>query len=274
MRGLFFFLFFCSNLIADIPSVLVSVAPYKFFVERIAGNTVNVQLIVPQGASSHTFEPSTRQMMAASCAVIWFYIGETFEDKVKEAFKSFASQMELIDLRQNVPLIQGGKDKCCLGSVDLHFWLSPRVAKIQAKTIADSLSLKFPSQAALFQKNLLEFQRELDVLDEQISILLKGLKNRSLFVSHPAYAYFCRDYELCQRSLEVEGKDLSPRQMTQFLSDMKTLNVSTIFVQKQYNTKAAKLVSNTLGTKIVVLDPYSENYLSAMWEIANAFATQ
>src|SRR5262249_55029513 len=87
------------------PYVLVSVAPHKFFVEKIANDTLKVELMVPAGASSHTFEPSPRQMLNAGNAEIWFQIGESFEPKASAALKAHHPNMQLVDLRQGVDLI-------------------------------------------------------------------------------------------------------------------------------------------------------------------------
>lgn len=93
-----------------------------------------------------------------------------------------------------------------------------------------------------------------------------------LLVSHPAYAYFCRDYNLEQFSIEFEGKDPTPQQLTRVLQQARALKTKKIYIQRQYNNKGAKLVANELGAQLVMLDPYSENYLNTMHEIALRFA--
>ncbi len=277
--SLFLFAFLCKSffLIAtdsSAPTVLVSVAPHKFFVEKIAKETVQVYLMVPAGASAHTYEPTPRQMVTASQADIWFRIGEAFENRAIQALKSHHPHLEIVDLRQRVDLIQHGHGHCacCPGNVDLHFWLSARQAQIQAKTIADALMKTFPEHADIYRSNLRVFQQELQDLDQEIQGILAPLKNRNILVSHPAYAYFCRDYTLVQHAIEVEGKDPTPQQMTKLLTLARQLQIRTIFIQMQYNNKAAKLVAETLGAKLVVLDPYSEQFFTSMREIAHAFA--
>jgi zinc transport system substrate-binding protein len=274
------FFLFSNPAYADVPTVLVSVAPHQFFVEKIAKGTVQVQLMVPAGASAHTYEPTARQMMTAAKAEMWFRIGEPFENKAIEALKSHHPSLKIVDLRDHLDLIShdqnhpGGGCCCCPGAVDLHFWLSTRQAEIQAKTIADALSKAYVGYANFYQSNLISFQQELKELDEKIKRVLAPLKNRRILVSHPAYAYFCRDYDLEQFSIEVEGKDPSPQQMTKLLTLARRYNFHRIFIQMQYNNKAAKLVADTLGARLIVLDPYSEHYLSSMLEIADAFAEQ
>lgn len=270
----FALLAFCLPLLsseAEIPHVLVSVAPHAFFVKRIAGQTAVVDLLVPAGASSHTFEPTPKQMLSASRATIWFRIGEGFEARVMKVFQSYNPKMALVDLRQGLDLIQS---HCCQkhGGEDPHFWLSARLAKIQATTIANALIAAYPHHKDLYTQNLTLFHQELDQLDREIAQILKPMKDRTIFVSHPAYAYFCRDYGLKQMSIEFEGKDPTPQVLSRVMALAHELQIKTIYIQMQYNNKGAKLVAQNLGASVVTLDPYSENYLFTMREIAHAFA--
>lgn len=265
------------------PFVLVSVAPHKFFVEKIAADTVKVGLMVPAGASSHTFEPSPRQMIEAGQADIWFQIGESFEPKATAALKAHHPNMQFVDLRKGLDLIYdtdcaGGHCHCAQhaaeGCADPHFWLSSRQAKIQAKTMAEALSLRYPQHAKLYAEKLEAFSKELDALDHEITAILAPLKNRTIMISHPAYAYFCRDYQLKQLSIEFEGKDPSPQQLTRILTAARQENIKTIFIQMQYNNKGARLIAGEIGAKVVTLDPYAENYFATMLDIAKHFASK
>lgn len=256
--------------------ILVSVAPHAFFVKKIAADTVTVGLMVPAGTSAHTFEPTPKQMLAASKADIWFCIGESFETRAIKALKAHNPSLEISDLRQGVEMITAdplsGLCCCHANCQDLHIWLSARQAKIQAKTIAETLSKRYPENTALYQKNLAAFINELTALDQEIEKILSPLKNRLLMVSHPAYAYFCRDYQLSQLSIEFEGKDPTPQQLNNILIKARAAHISRVYVQPQYNSKGARLFAQELKAAIVTLDPYSEDYETSMLEIARAFS--
>lgn len=275
LLGLLSIAFFTLQAETANPFVLVSVSPHKFFVEQIAGDTLKVGLMVPAGASAHTYEPTPKQMMAASGATIWFRIGEPFENKAIQALKSHHPELKIVDLRQGLDLIAGScccHQKCHAQSMDLHFWLSARLAQIQAETIAKALMEVYPEHTEVYKANLAKFQADLKGLDEKIQEILKPIKNRHILVSHPAYAYFCRDYGLSQYSIEVEGKDPTPQQLTRTLQLARRLNIRTIFIQIQYNNKGARLVADEIGANIVTLDPYAEDYYPSMLAIAHAFA--
>lgn len=273
---LFLFCLFTFSLQAETPTVLVSVAPYKLFIEKIAGDTVDVSLMVPAGASAHTYEPTPRQMIAAGKAAAWFTIGESFEGRAIPALKAHHPDMAIVDLRQGVDMIAAdpltGCCCCHANSQDLHIWLSPKQVQIQARTIALALSKLFPQNQARYQEGLNQLLNELKALNEQISEQLLPLKHRLILVSHPAYAYFCRDYGLQQMSIEFEGKDPTPLQLTNLLNQARAAHIKKVFIQPQYNNKGAKLFAKELGAEIITLDPYSEHYFDSMREIAKQFS--
>ena len=65
--------------LAEPLSIFVSIAPQKYFVEKIAGDLAEVRIMVPPGASPHLFEPKPRQMVELSRAKLYFSIGIDFE---------------------------------------------------------------------------------------------------------------------------------------------------------------------------------------------------
>jgi len=256
--------------------VIVSVSPHRFFVQKIAGDTLTVGLMVPAGASAHTYDPTPKQMIAASNAAIWFRIGESFENKAIAAMKQQTPSMRIVDLRENLDLISDPTHVCAhhKGCMDLHFWLSPKLAKIQAQTITKALIELYPQNADLYQKNLAIFEKELDELDQEIAKTLSRLPSRTIMVSHPAYGYFARDYDLNQFSIEFEGKDPTPQQLTKILNEAYKQNIKTIFIQPQYSSKGAKLIAEQIHARVITLDPYSEDFYTTLREIANNIAKQ
>ncbi|WP_051822787.1 metal ABC transporter solute-binding protein, Zn/Mn family [Desulfonatronum thiodismutans] len=59
--------------------VFVSIAPQKYFVERVGGQLVNVSVMVPPGASPHVYEPKPDQMRTLAQAKLYFALGVEFE---------------------------------------------------------------------------------------------------------------------------------------------------------------------------------------------------
>ncbi len=170
----------------------------------------------------HTYEPSMKQVLASGKADMWFRIGESFEPRVIKAITAYNKNLALVDLRQGLNLIEGEGCGCHEGAVilegkDLHFWLSARLMKPQAITVANALSQRYPENAAQYQQALKEHLAELSSLDNELENILQPVSGRTVLVTHPAYAYLCRDYHLFQLSVETEGKDPSSKKLTAIL---------------------------------------------------------
>ncbi len=252
--------------------VLVNILPYKFLVERIGGRTVKVLVLIPPNVNMHTFEPTAKQALEAAKSDVWFLFGESIENRLKSSLTANHPGLKVVDLRKGLMLTSGSCKGCCSSAgQDIHIWMSPRLLQQQAKTVAQALTLLYPEHADLYRDNLAKHLAELHQLTQAISAILKPVEGRTVLVTHPDYTYFCTDYGLHQLSIEVEGKDPSPRQLTDLLIAARKLGLTAVFTTPQYPLKVATLVAGQLGAQVVMLDPFREDYLENLRTIAQSF---
>ncbi|MBS0636734.1 MAG: zinc ABC transporter substrate-binding protein [Verrucomicrobia bacterium] len=256
---------------------LVSMAPYVGMVKELTGDQVKIELLVPAGFSAHTYEPTPKQILNAAKASIWFTVQEPFEVRALQALTSENPKLVLVDLRQGLELIGGhdhdhGHGCSCSHGADTHIWMSPKMMQVQVNHMAAMLKEVFPELSDTIDKNRPLLVDKLKNLDSTIRSILEPHKGEVVFVAHPAYGYFCREYGLTQQSIEFEGKDPTPKHIYSLVKEAKDDKISTIFTQNQYSTKAAELVAKEVGAKLVMLDPYSEDYFTSMKKIADSFA--
>ena len=91
---------------ADQPlQVTVSVLPQAFFVERIAGDLVDVNVMVGPGDDAHTYEPKPDQMVALSESVLFFSIGIEYEETWLPRFEETNPEMDIIDSAEGITRI-------------------------------------------------------------------------------------------------------------------------------------------------------------------------
>jgi zinc transport system substrate-binding protein len=254
------------------PLVLVSVAPYQFFVQKIAGDHVEVRSIVKLGADIHTYEPTPRQRDSLKEAQIWFRIGEPFEKKLLSLFQN---QWIIVDLRNGVDLLSLCSG-CCNGcdNQDRHMWLSPKIAQIQAREISKTLCNQFPLHRDAFEANLQALLSDLESLDQEIRLALHPIKNHTLLVSHPAFGYFCRDYSLEQLSVEFEGKDPCTKYLSALVNQAKLQRPAVAISLPQHNNKGIEMISDELQLPIKMVDPYSHDYFITMHTLTNWITSQ
>ncbi len=262
------------------PTVLVSISPYAYFVNQIGKDLVHVKTLIPAGANPHLYEATPKEALSHQSAALWIYLGEALDKKVLQFFRDTKKQIQIVDVAQGIKLLSDcdeGKHSHCPHhheeeGQDLHIWLSPVLAKQQAITIAEGLKALLPQEKEQIEANLHNFLNELDLLDKQIAALLLPMKDKAILVSHPAFAYFCKDYKIEQLSIEMEGKDPLPQHVTQILTMAKSHNIQRVLTEPQYSNKGAELIAQSLGLPTHMVDPYAENYLENLLHIAKVIA--
>ncbi len=264
--------------------VFVSILPQAYFLERIGGDRVHVEVLVGEGQSPHTYEPPPRQMALLSKAKAWFLIGVPFERPLVKKMTSIRSEMVFVQTQKGVPYrtlerhdhgkprLEAAKSNGhqSAGIPDPHIWMSPRLVKIQAQNIYDALVQIDPSGRAWYQENLQSFLKDLDRVDANIARALAPVRGRKMYVFHPAFGYFADAYGLTQVPIEIGGKEPGARQLANLIERAKADGVRVIFVQPQFSLKSAGVVAKAIGGAVLPINPLSRDYLSNLEQIAAA----
>lgn len=254
----------------------VSILPQAYFVERIGGEYVDIEVMVAPGQSPETYAPTPRQMSDLDHAEVYFAIGLPFENqllrKIREIFRDLdiVSTQSGIALRAMEPHGEGHEHEP--GASDPHVWLDPIAVKTISKNICDELTKLDPAHQPYYEKNLTIFQAELDSINAAIADRLEPYKGRHIFVFHPVYGYFADRYGLEQTAVEIEGKEPSAKQLASFIDMARADSVTVIFVQPQFSTKTAETIASAIGGTVIKVDPLSRDYLNNLGNIADRLA--
>ncbi len=287
------------------PLVSVSIPPQKYFVEKIAANTLDINVIIPASTDEHNFDFKPTTMKKLEKSDIYFTIGLEFERVFADKFQSNFANLQVIDTGKDLRNLatshthskdehdehhnHAGHDEHAHGKDeyhahkhsnshethsenDPHIWLDPILVKIQASTIAKALIAKYPQNKALYEANLTQFQAELDALNAEISALFEKSKNKKFIIYHPSLAYFAARYHLVQIPVEIEGKEPKTKDLQRLVSVAKKENIKTIFVQKGFSQNAAKSLAKELKASVVELNHLSDDYSKNLLEIAKKIA--
>ncbi len=271
--GLIHLLSFPDKCRADPIPVFVSILPQKYFVERIGGDHVKVEVMVKPGESPATFNPNPKKMSLLSHAKLYFSIGVPFETIWIDRIQSIHPNMQLVPLHTIYKNSETEHDSHhSHSSRDPHIWTSPARVKVMAQKIKDTLSSIRPEQAKYFKANLQVFSNDLDALDRDIRSILAKNENRRFMVFHPAWSYFAKDYDLEQISIEEEGKEPGPRALQKIIQKGKSLGIKVIFVQKQFSLSIAENIAKMIGATVHEMDPLAEDYLENMRRTAKVIS--
>jgi zinc transport system substrate-binding protein len=267
-------------------SVFVSILPQAYFVERVGGDKVQVDVLVRPGESPATYSATPRQMAELSRAVIYFRIGVPFENGLVPKIRESLPGLRIVDTRRGIALRRmkthleeimsdeapaGGEhdhDHSAEEGDDPHIWLDPMRVKQQAATIREALVVARPAERDYFEENYRIFARELDDLHQRLTRLLAPVRGREIFVFHPAYGYFAEAYGLRQVAVEMGGKEPGARYLAAFIELARSRRVRVVFVQPQFSRHAAETIARAIDGAVVPLDPLARDYMANMERMA------
>ena len=118
--------------------ITVSIPPFKYFINAIAGDDFRVNIMVAAGANPHIYEPVPEQIADLRKSVAYIsdgYLG--FEMTWLDRFYETNPRMKKLSLGQNIDLIKptGNSDSEHVEGADPHYWVSPKCALSMAGAI-------------------------------------------------------------------------------------------------------------------------------------------
>jgi zinc transport system substrate-binding protein len=251
-----------------------TITPLGEFVAAVGGERVNVSVLVPPGAEPHTFEPSPSQIRQVADADIYFKNGIGLESWMDNII-GVNPQMRVVDTSRNVSLIadeEGAANTEGIGATDMHIWLSPRRAMIQVQNICDGLIAVDPDGKDYYINNRDDYIAKLKELDAYLNSTFARTEKKKFIVLHPAWIYFASDYGLEQIAIEVEEKEPGPRYLAEVVDTARANNITTVFVEPQYNPKLAEVIANEIDGKVVSIDDLAPNYIDNLRSVGDKIA--
>jgi zinc transport system substrate-binding protein len=262
--------------ITDAIYIYTSILPQKYFVERIGGNKIFVDVMVKPGQNPATYEPLPGQIVNLAKAPIFFTIGVPFEKQFIPKIKSTMKNLKIIDTSEGIKkrFIENHshndeENNFAESSLDPHVWLAPNAVKIQANIIFHEISLLDPANIEYYRKNFLDFINELDTLHNEIANILAPFQGRTIYVFHPAFGYFTDEFGLKQEAIETGGKEPTPAAIVKIIEEAKKENITAIYIQPEFSKKSAQSIANTIGATVIELNPLSPDYSNNLRDIAN-----
>jgi zinc transport system substrate-binding protein len=245
--------------------VVITILPQAEFVENIGGDKVDITVMVPPGASPHTYEPTPSQMAAISEAKLYAKVGSGVEFELTWMDKLIAQNddMLVVDCSKSIELQQmtAGDEDEPAGSMDPHIWMSPRNAQVMVRNIADGLIQIDPDNRAYYEQNRDAYLQKLEQLDQDIREGLSGVKNRVFMVYHPAFGYFASNYDLTMLPIEAEGKEPTPAGLQHLIEQAKEQNIRVVFAEPQFNPQSAKVIADAINGRVVLINPLARDYI-------------
>lgn len=253
---------------ADRLVVAVTVAPQAYLVERLAGDAVEVLVMVPAGAGGEAehYSPTPSQMRALERCRLYFKVGH-------RAFSLETVHVEpfLASHREIRPVSLAGAERDSLPG-DPHLWLSPRRMARATGELAQALGELLPARRAAITSRAAELAAEIAELDGELGRRFAAAAEKTFFVNHGSLGYFARDYGLIQRALEYHGREPTASRLRRLTTELRQRRVPVVLVQDGFSRAAAEILARDAALELRGFDPLERDWLAATRRLGDAVA--
>jgi len=248
--------------------VAATIFPLYDIVKTVGGEKIDPILILPPGASPHTYEVSPSQINEVQGAKLFFTIGGEVDAWAKD-IANVIDNVQIVELNELLQLKPFGSfnsnhvslDEPVSGDtkadMDPHTWLDPDNAEIMAEKIAVYLEEVDFINKDYYENNAQDFVANLKMKDQQWQDKMENLTKKDLVVFHDAWGYFADHFDLhIAGAFEpFSGKSPTPQYLINLQNIIKKDNITALFVEPQLSKEAINTFANDLKVKVDVLDP-------------------
>lgn len=250
----------------DKTQVLTTIYPIYFLTEYIAGDAMDVSLLLDSNQDAHSYEPSANDVLDVQAADLFIYQDDEMEFFVSDLLSVIDTEStQIVESTEGIELLTGAghdhdheedgheeDDHDHSHDYDPHTWLDPLVYAQQAENIKQALIEIDPDNAALYEENAASLVAELEVLDQEYQEALAELTNRTFVVQHAAFGYLAHAYDLEQVAITGISTTAEPgaKQLAQMQDFVTENEVQVIYVEPSLSKNVADTIAAATGAQL------------------------
>jgi len=179
-------------------------------VREVAGEKATVSVIIGEGVDPHFYKPTRNDVLALQKADIIFYNGLMLEGKMGDVLVRMARQGKPV-FAVTEEILE--KEEYLLTDEEEHFdphvWMDVTGWRYGLEVVTKALSEYDPTNAELYARNAVAFDRELKELDEYAREVISSIpeNQRVLVTAHDAFQYLGRAYGMEVRGIQGLSTD-------------------------------------------------------------------
>ncbi|WLR49931.1 zinc ABC transporter substrate-binding protein [Bacillus tianshenii] len=268
-------------------TIYTTLFPLQDFAQKIGGEHVEVDSLIPAGADAHTYEPTTKMMMKLAEADLFIYNGAGMESYAESMAESLQAEnvkileaSKEIDLKEHVHADGHEEDAHSEdeahtedehgheedthsedehghehGDKDPHVWLDPTLAIQLAENIKEELVSLKPEEEKAFNQNFEQLKTDLQALDHDFHDVVESAKNPKILVSHAAYGYWEQAYGLEQISIAglSPSNEPSQKELEKIIHIAEENQIKYVIFEQNVKPKVADIIKNELNADTLQL---------------------
>lgn len=256
------------------PHVIVTTGILGDVVSRIAGQSIDLQVMIPPGVDPHDFSPSAQQVASISEAALIIANGLDLEEGLKDVLAQAESEgLAVFEVapevnplpnaaHQEVGEVAGGEEEH--GAFDPHFWQDPERMVTATALIASALinDAGLDPQATSESAASYGLEVERAHLEAETVLSVVPPDRRVLVTNHDAFSYFADRYGFEVIGMIVPGGSTlgepSSGEMAALVRLIVDTGVPAIFVENISSPDLATTLAAETGREIKVVELVSD----------------
>lgn len=259
--------------------VVTTIFPQYDFVRQIAGEQVEVSMLLKPGEETHSYEPTPRDILKIQNCDLFIYVGGENDEWVEEILESIDTEkfrmLRLIDCVDTVneEHVEGMKEERGHNhgeeeheheeedhgshktlTPDEHVWTSPENAMEIVKEITKVLAELDPAQKPIYEKNERAYLDRLEALDKEFRTVVSTAKRDVLlFGDRFPFRYFADAYDLkYYAAFPGCASDTEPSAATMafLIRKVEQEHIPVILKMELSNENIANAIAETTGAKV------------------------
>ena len=259
--------------------VVTTVFPYYDFTRQIAGEEVELTMVVPAGMDSHSFEPTPADMRLIQNADVLICNGGAMEHWLSEVLEAIdTSEMTIVTMMDYVDtveeeMVEGMEEDHGHGEheafeldedghreeieYDEHIWTSPVNAMKMTEVICDVLSEADPIHKAIYKDREEAYQKELQDIDEGFRQVSENRKRSMIIVGDKfPFRYLAEEYRLDYRAaFSGCSTDTEPsaRTIAYLIDKVREKQIPAVYYLELSSHRVAEIIGEETGAQPLLL---------------------
>jgi zinc transport system substrate-binding protein len=274
------------------PKVAVSIFPLHDITKRIAGDRLDVVLVLPPGKSEHGYDPTPKEIARLEGTKLGIAVGLDMDGWVESIMKSAGGSPRMVHVGEKVPTIpidvepigeehheeegehhdeehgehhdeehgehheeeHGHAGK---GAPDPHFWLDPQRMSAAVDVITAELATLDPAGKADFEKNAAAVKESLAKVDGAIAARARTWTKKTIVTFHGSMSYYAARYGLRIAAViePLAGKEPTPQYVAEVLAAIQRGQAAALFSEPQLDKRPAEVIATEGKIPLGELDP-------------------
>ncbi len=210
-------------------------------------DSIHVHTIVPKSVDPHMYQPKPSDSKTLAKADLVITNGLNLEGWIQNLIDASGYKGNIIISSTNIPARYLGK------LPDPHIWHSPTLINLMINNIINALKTAFPQYTSTFEKNAISLKATFNELQTNVTELFAKIpqNKRVMLTTHDAFSYFAQCYNVMVLSPQgvSTSDDPSAADMKNLIGQIRSLQISAIFLENLSNPKILKAIANETGKK-------------------------